>query len=75
MEDILSVVTNSLHDKAPQPSHATIAVPEQNGTRSEIAVVYEEAEQETWEYDANQMEFDDAGEGVGVEGDLDVDDD
>jgi hypothetical protein len=37
--------------------------------------VYEEAGQETWEGDANAMEFDDMGEGVGVEGDLDVDDD
>lgn len=51
----------------------TIAVPEHRG---EIALeVYEEAEQQIWEYDANQMDFDDTGEGAGVEGDLDIDDD
>lgn len=27
----------------------------------------------TWEYDANEIVFDDTGEGAGVEGDLDVD--
>ncbi|OAX40437.1 hypothetical protein K503DRAFT_855357 [Rhizopogon vinicolor AM-OR11-026] len=76
MEDLLAVVTKSLHDRAPQHRHETIAVPERRNTRSEIAPeVYEEVEQETWEYDANQMEFDDTGEGAGVEGDLDVDDD
>lgn len=28
-----------------------------------------------WDNDANEMVFDDSGEGVGVEGDLDVEDD
>jgi len=75
MEDLLALVTKSLHDRADKPTHdtMTIAVPEHRG---DIAPeVYEEAEQEIWEYDANQMDFDDTGEGVGVEGDLDVDDD
>lgn len=76
MEDILSVVANSLHDKTPHPTQETTTVPEHKSTSSQIAVeVYEEVEQETWEYDTNQMEFDDTGEGAGVEGDLDVDDD
>ena len=33
----------------------------------------EEAEQ--WEQDANEIVFDDTGEGVGIEGDLDMEDD
>ncbi|KAG2131787.1 HRDC-like protein [Suillus clintonianus] len=76
MDDLLAVVSNSLHESAPRHSNGTMTVPEVKRTRGEAVVeVYEEADQETWEYDANAMEFDDAGEGVGVEGDLDVDDD
>ncbi|KAG1743181.1 HRDC-like protein [Suillus paluster] len=76
MDDLLAVVTKSLHERAPQPPNGTMAVLEDKRTRNEVAVeVYEEADQETWEYDANAMEFDDMGEGAGVEGDLDVDDD
>lgn len=40
--------------------------------------VYEETsymEEERWEHDANDVVFDDTGEGAGIEGDLDVDDD
>lgn len=74
MDDLLLVVSKSLHEST-HPNE-TIAIPEGKRTRGEVAVeVYEETEQETWEYDANAMEFDDMGEGVGVEGDLDVDDD
>jgi len=77
VDDLLAVVIQSLHDQAPRPSRETILAPENKSTRSDTAVleVYEEAEQETWGYDASQMEFDDMGEGVGIEGDLDVDDD
>ncbi|KAG1869053.1 RNA polymerase Rpb4-domain-containing protein [Suillus subalutaceus] len=76
MNDLLVAVSKSLHESAPGHPNATMAVPEDKGTLGEDAVeVYEEAEQETWEYDANAMEFDDMGEGAGVEGDLDVDDD
>ncbi|KAG0704859.1 HRDC-like protein [Suillus ampliporus] len=76
MDDLIGVVTKSLHERTPQPPNGAMAVLEGKRTRSEVAVeVYEESEQETWEYDANAMEFDDTGEGVGVEGDLDVDDD
>ena len=28
-----------------------------------------------WEHDANEVVFDDMGEGAGIEGDLDIDDD
>ncbi|KAG2340207.1 hypothetical protein BDR05DRAFT_938154 [Suillus weaverae] len=76
MDDLLVAVSKSLHESAPAHPNGTMAVPEDKQTRSEVAVeVYEEADQETWEYDANAMEFDDMGEGAGVEGDLDVDDD
>ncbi|KAG1885223.1 hypothetical protein F4604DRAFT_1878604 [Suillus subluteus] len=76
MNDLLVAVSKSLHESAPGHPNATMAVPEDKGTLGEDAVeVYEEAEQETWEFDANAMEFDDMGEGAGVEGDLDVDDD
>ena len=44
-----------------------MAVLEDKGTCNEVAVeVYEEGEQEAWGYDANEMEFDDMGEGAGV---------
>ncbi|KAG2365090.1 RNA polymerase Rpb4-domain-containing protein [Suillus spraguei] len=76
MNDLLTAVSKSLHESAPGRLNGTIAAPEDKQTRGEAAVeVYEEADQETWEYDANTMEFDDMGEGAGVEGDLDIDDD
>jgi hypothetical protein len=76
MDDLLAVVSKSLHESAPGHPNETMDVPEGKQTRGEVATeVYEEAEQETWEFDGNPMEFDDMGEGAGVEGDLDVDDD
>ncbi|KAG1737920.1 HRDC-like protein [Suillus occidentalis] len=76
MDDLLAVVSKSLHESAPERPTETMDVPERKQAHGEVAVeVYEETEQETWEYDANAMEFDDMGEGAGVEGDLDVDDD
>lgn len=76
MEDLLAAVSKSLNEKAPEHPNGTVVAPEVKQTRDEDAVeVYEGADQETWEYDANAMEFDDTGEGAGVEGDLDVDDD
>ncbi|KAG2034532.1 RNA polymerase Rpb4-domain-containing protein [Suillus americanus] len=78
MNDLIVVVSKSLNENAPGHPTGTMAVPvpEDKGTIGEDAVeVYEEADQDTWEYDANAMEFDDMGEGAGVEGDLDVDDD
>lgn len=76
MDDLLAVVSKSLHESAPERPTEIIDVPESKQAHGEVAVeVYEETEQETWEYDANAMEFDDMGEGAGVEGDLDVDDD
>ena len=44
------------------------------------AAVYSEYQEDyheegQWDYDANDVVFDDTGEGAGIEGDLDVDDD
>ncbi|KAG2102277.1 HRDC-like protein [Suillus discolor] len=76
MKDLLAAVSKSLNERAPEHPNGAVVVPEVKQTHDEDAVeVYEEADQETWEYDANAMEFDDTGEGAGVEGDLDVDDD
>jgi len=76
MEDLLAVVAKSLHDeRATQPSKRTTAVLEDKGTHNEVTVEVYEGEQDAWRYDANEMEFDDMGEGAGVEGDLDVEDD
>lgn len=69
MEDILQVVRTSLestpvvHITAPSKSHTP-----------EILV---EPEQDVWNIgeDANEMVFDDTGEGAGVEGDLDMEED
>ena len=36
---------------------------------------YQDFDEQQWDYDANDVVFDDHGEGVGIEGDLDVDDD
>ncbi|KAG2051622.1 hypothetical protein BDR06DRAFT_958902 [Suillus hirtellus] len=76
MEDLLAAVSKSLNERPPEHPNGTVVVPEVKQTHDEGAVeVYEEADQEAWGYDANAMEFDDTGEGAGVEGDLDVDDD
>jgi len=77
MDDILNLVKSSLS----QP-----AVPAMNGadqgTADHAELQYPSAdaqvysEDATWEdYQANDVVFDDTGEGAGVEGDLDMDDD
>ncbi|KAH7885201.1 RNA polymerase Rpb4-domain-containing protein [Phlebopus sp. FC_14] len=70
MEDVLSIVSKSLDETTNTaegvPPETRIAHPGQ----IELHSVREE-----WEHDANDVEFYDMGEGVGVEGDLDMDDD
>ena len=67
---------NSLADA---PSSA--AAPLTNGVAEDAQDQYYYQEEETydeaagWEHDANEIVFDDTGEGAGIEGDLDVDDD
>lgn len=77
MEEVLEIVRSSL--TAPPPVASSSSAP-----RSNLEIVDEtpagphddpDADAPLWEHDANEIDFLDAGEGVGVEGDLDVDDD
>ena len=82
MEEVLGVVRASL--TAPPPSTSLTA-----GVEAELALAAQpplEIVEETpvddmdldaplWEHDPNEGEYVDGGEGVGIEGDLDVDDD
>lgn len=80
MDDILETVKSSLSVPA---GSFTNGVQGSAGAGAEADVVYAEdmemqeyvEEDGTWEYDANEVVFDDAGEGAGVEGDLDIEDD
>lgn len=69
MEDILQVVRTSL-ESAP-------VVPIAGPSSSRTAQVLAEPEQDVWDVgeDASEMMFDDTGEGAGVEGDLDMEED
>lgn len=76
MEQVLSVVSTSLHATAGAGSVGNVASYESAAPRSVAqpqVEIYEEDGQ--WEYDAAADMYDDFGEGVGVEGDLDMDDD
>lgn len=75
MDEILSTVRASLTE--PQPAPTTNVSPDmvvESEQETPGAEVYVE-DAEGWEYDANEVVFDDTGEGAGVEGDLDVEDD
>ncbi|KAI0783421.1 HRDC-like protein [Abortiporus biennis] len=68
LDDILTAVRESLTN-TPVAERST----EENAVEE---IVYQAGEAEDYEgWDANDMVFDDTGEGAGVEGDLDVDDD
>jgi hypothetical protein len=80
MDEILTHVRSSLKSPAP----ATNVVPNANAT--DAAIVYVEEQWDTYvdvdadgdvdaDTVANEIVFDDTGEGAGVEGDLDMDDD
>lgn len=75
MEEVLEIVRSSLTAPPPAASSAP---------RSNLEIVDEtpagthddpDADAPLWEHDANEVDFLDAGEGVGIEGDLDVDED
>ncbi|KAI1788845.1 RNA polymerase Rpb4-domain-containing protein [Ganoderma leucocontextum] len=79
MENILNTVKESLHKRAAATANGT-----SNGAQSaqEIqasAVVYSEYQEDyqdgQWDYAANEVVFDDTGEGAGIEGDLDLEED
>lgn len=76
MDEILNVVRSSLSEPASQRRNEVEGAAHEgteayNYTYTENEGVYAES----WDYDANEQVFDDTGEGAGVEGDLDVDDD
>ena len=79
MEDILDTVKGSLHDRAAPINRTADGALSTQGEQAN-AVVYSEYQEDypadgQWDYDANEVVFDDSGEGVGIEGDLDVEDD
>ncbi|KAI0365310.1 hypothetical protein BV20DRAFT_1056493 [Pilatotrama ljubarskyi] len=79
MGDILNAVKSSLSEPAPavngtssgETSAGSMHV---ESTYTEYAEDYTQGA-EQWVYDANEVVFDDTGEGAGIEGDLDVEDD
>lgn len=79
MEDILSTVKESLQDRATAVNGTADGSQPAQAVHAD-AVVYSEYQEDYqndghWDYDANEVVFDDAGEGVGIEGDLDVEED
>ncbi|PIL35141.1 hypothetical protein GSI_02930 [Ganoderma sinense ZZ0214-1] len=79
MEDILNTVKESLHERA-APVNGTADDAHSTQRVQNNAVVYSEYQEDyqadgQWDYDDNEVVFDDSGEGAGVEGDLDVEED
>lgn len=74
MEDILSKVRSSLSEPVSSSSNQ-MGVFGSHGLPPEAELVAQTYEDAAWVHDANAMIFDDTGEGAGVEGDLDVEDD
>ncbi|KZT64167.1 hypothetical protein DAEQUDRAFT_815165 [Daedalea quercina L-15889] len=83
MDDILETVRSSLSVPAAPLTNGVHGDRTGIGATNGGEIVYtEDAEMQQyveedghWEYDANEIVFDDTGEGAGVEGDLDVEDD
>ncbi|KAI9509994.1 HRDC-like protein [Russula earlei] len=81
MEDVLGIVRSSL--LAPPSSlspsataEVTLPAPPPLEIVDETpARTYVGMDLDVWEHDGNELEYMDAGEGVGIEGDLDVEDD
>jgi hypothetical protein len=76
IDDILSTVRSSLSDSAVVQSSANGTT---DGEAASEQVYYSEEnymeEAEGWEHGVDEAVFDDTGEGAGIEGDLDVEDD
>ncbi|KAN0087646.1 RNA polymerase Rpb4 domain containing protein [Tylopilus felleus] len=72
MDEILGIVSKSL-------SATTSTTPPQsaflNNEPTNIVTVNVYQVEQEWEHDTEDVEFDDLGEGVGLEGDLDIEDD
>ena len=79
METILGTVKESLHEHAAAINTTADGAQPTQAVHPD-AVVYSEYQEDYqddghWDYDANEVVFDDAGEGAGIEGDLDVEED
>lgn len=69
MDEILGMVSKSL-------SATTATTPSQSASSTNGPRTVDEYELvRDWEHDTEDAEFDDLGQGVGVEGDLDMEDD
>ncbi|KAI0258820.1 HRDC-like protein [Gloeopeniophorella convolvens] len=73
MEEVLDIVRSSL--STPATSSDGPSAPAPLEIVAETRLEDYGADSMGWERDANEVEFVDAGEGAGIEGDLDVDDD
>ncbi|KAI0763527.1 HRDC-like protein [Trametes elegans] len=78
MDTILSAVKASLSE--PPSVNGTSNYGVAQGEVMHVETTYTEytedyTQDQQWDYDANEVVFDDTGEGAGIEGDLDVDDD
>ncbi|PSR83948.1 hypothetical protein PHLCEN_2v5564 [Hermanssonia centrifuga] len=74
IDDILSTVRESLTQPAPAASRPSPVVSMTDRTRKTEEKGYA-ANDIAWDYEENELVFDDTGEGAGIEGDLDVEDD
>ncbi len=79
MEDILNAVKESLRDRAAAANGTASGAQPAQAIHAD-AVVYSEYQEDYqdeghWDYNANEVVFDDVGEGAGIEGDLDVEED
>ena len=77
MDEILDIVRSSLSEPAAQPQTVAQGADQGAGTyQGDYTYTGTEGVYaEDWDYEANEQVFDDTGEGMGVEGDLDVDED
>ena len=73
MDEILSKVKASLNESA-APTATSASGAETEGAEEQAHVEVYNEDTEGWDYDQGD-EFDDTGEGAGVEGDLDKEDD
>jgi hypothetical protein len=74
LEEVLDIVRSSL--TAPPPASCSTPQPRLEIVDETPAEAHDDTDADAplWEHDANEMEYLDAGEGVGIEGDLDIDD-
>lgn len=75
MEEVLGLVRSSLAAPPPTSSDAPRPLLEIVDETPAGTLDDPDADAPLWEHDATEMEYVDAGEGLGIEGDLDVEDD